>query len=353
MWRFSAFTIALLLVLTACTCTEGAPQQTATPGPTPTETPPSEPVADAVIVENLNTPWGLAFADDGAVFLAERDTGRILLITEDGEVQRIKRLSSVRAAGEGGLLGLAFAEGQLFAYFTSASDNRVVRMSWDGQRLGEPEVILSGIPKGFTHNGGRMRIGPEGALYIGTGDAGEKSESQNLTSLAGKILRITLDGDPWPDNPLDDPVFSLGHRNVQGLDFWNGQLVASEFGQNAWDELNLVNVGSNGGWPEVEGSGEAERFLQPLVTWRPAEASPSGVAVIGNFAYVASLRGSRLWRVDLTSGESKEFFVGEFGRLRTIERAPDGSLWLITSNTDGRGDPGAKDDRIIRVKIPR
>ncbi|HEX7094721.1 MAG TPA: PQQ-dependent sugar dehydrogenase [Acidimicrobiales bacterium] len=309
-----------------------------------------------VVASGLDTPWGLAFLPDGTALVAERDTGRVLHVRGDGSPPvEVAVLDGVQASGEGGLLGLAVSptyetDGFVFAYFTSAQDNRIVRF-----RLGEaPQVIVDGIAKASIHNGGRLAFGPDGLLYASTGDAASSGRSQDPASLNGKILRMRPDGSPAPDNP--DPnsrVWSMGHRNVQGL-AWDasGRLFATEFGQNTWDEVNLIRPGGNYGWPQVEGPGDGGgAFVAPLVTWRTSESSPSGAAVVGDALYVASLRGQRLWRVPITGddlGEPVAVIDGELGRLRTVELAPDGSLWVATSNRDGRGDPARDDDRILR-----
>jgi glucose/arabinose dehydrogenase len=192
-------------------------------------------------------------------------------------------------------------------------------------------------------------------LYVGTGDAADPGVSQDPDDPNGKILRLTPLGDPAPGNPRPgSPVYSLGHRNVQGL-AWDaqGRLFATEFGQNEFDEVNLIQPGRNYGWPDVEGRGDTDggRFTNPLLTWRTDEASPSGTAIAGNTLYVAALRGERLWTVPLRGdrlGEPRGELRGRYGRLRTVVTAPDGSLWVTTSNTDGRGDVRDGDDRILR-----
>jgi glucose/arabinose dehydrogenase len=258
--------------------------------------------------------------------------------------------------GEGGLLGLAvsptYAQDRLvYLYVTTEQDNRIVRMSTDDPATLEP--VLTGIPKGTIHNGGRLAFGPDGLLYAGTGDTGDTSLAQDPGSLGGKVLRMTPDGDPAPGTTSH--VFSLGHRNVQGLAFDDaGRLYAVEFGQNRFDEVNQVVEGSNGGWPEVEGAGDGGgRFLAPITTWESAEASPSGAAVVGDSLYVAALRGERLWRVPLDgrggAGAPEALLQGRFGRLRAAAEAPDGSLWVLTSNRDGRGEPTDADDRVLRL----
>ena len=173
-------------------------------------------------------------------------------------------------------------------------------MSWDGRDLGAPKVILRGIPKGFIHNGGRMVIGPDDYLYVGTGESGDGSLAQDKDSLGGKILRLRLDGRPAPGNPFDNEVFSYGHRNVQGLAFDDdGRLMGQRVRPANWDELNLIREGANYGWPEVEGSGKAKGMTNPKVVWRTRDASPSGLAYWQGELWMAGLRGERLWEIPL------------------------------------------------------
>jgi len=244
----------------------------------------------------------------------------------------------------------------VYAYLTAASDNRIVRFRLDG---GAEETVFTGIAKAGNHNGGRIAFGPDGMLYAGTGDAGDTDSSQDPASPNGKILRLTPDGEPAPGNPTaGSPVWSLGHRNVQGL-AWDsaGRMFATEFGQNDLDEVNLIKGGSNYGWPEVEGEGDTDggRYVDPLLTWPVRNASPSGMTIAGNTVYVAALRGERLWTAPVEGdrlGTPAARFTGTYGRLRTVETAPDGSLWITTSNTDGRGDLRDGDDRILRIATP-
>lgn len=355
-------TIAALLLgaaLTACgndssTEPRSTPPATRTAAPS---NPAGRPDLDAAeeIAGNLDVPWGLAFLPDGAALVAERDSGRILRIGTGGAPQQVYQVPGVTARGEGGLLGLAvapdYAESRyVYAYFTADTDNRIVRFRLDGP----PEVLVAGIAKAGNHNGGRIAFGPDGMLYAGTGDAGQSGRSQDPASLSGKILRVTPEGRPAPGNPYPgSPVYSLGHRNVQGL-AWDrdGRLFAAEFGQDRFDEINLIEPGHNYGWPEVEGSGGADRgFTDPLLTWTTAEASPSGIAIAGDTLYVAALRGRRLWTVPLADGRTgapRAELRDRYGRLRTVAVAPDGALWLTTSNTDGRGEPVSGDDRVLR-----
>jgi glucose/arabinose dehydrogenase len=315
-----------------------------------------------VLARGLEAPWGLAFLPGGDALISERDSGRLLQVRPEGSVRVLGRLAGVNASGEGGLLGVAVSphfasDGLVYAYHTAASDNRIVRFRLDA--LDRPRPIVTGIPVSGIHNGGRLVFGPDGMLYAGTGDASTRGHSQDLSSLGGKILRMMPDGRPPADNPVPGSlVFSRGHRNVQGLAFdSSGRLFASEFGQNHFDEVNRIVAGGNYGWPEVEGAGGEPRFRDPLVTWDPDEASPSGAAIAGGALYVAALKGERLWRIPLDGrgglGRPQALFVGEFGRLRHVALAPDGSLWILTSNRDGRGDPAADDDRILRVPLVR
>jgi glucose/arabinose dehydrogenase len=373
--------VLLTLALLGAACSgaepepEGAPTTTSaatstpanveptTPTPTLTSTPTTEPgpVVPAEfedVATDLEVPWGLAFLPDGSALVSERDSARILRVSETGRVTEIGTVEGVAPVGEGGLLGIAVAPDtadSVYAYFTAADDNRVVRMPYQDGALGDAEIIIDGIPRAGNHNGGRITFGPDGMLYVGTGDASESTRSQDRESLGGKILRLNPDGTVPADNPFDgSPVFSYGHRNVQGLAFDDdGNLWASEFGQNTWDELNLIQAGENYGWPVVEGAGNDDRFVDPVAQWPTDEASPSGIAYIRDTIFMAALRGERLWQIpvrDGAAGTPADFAVGEYGRLRHAEAAPDGSLWVLTSNTF-RGDPREGDDRILRVTL--
>ncbi|MFF3438788.1 PQQ-dependent sugar dehydrogenase [Streptosporangium sp. NPDC002721] len=361
-------TIATLLMIGAVTgCSVGAGGENRSGGATgpavvasgaasvPSGTP--DLGAGEEVVRGIDVPWGLAFLPGGDALVAERDTGRVLRLTPGGAPRAVYEVPGVVASGEGGLLGLAVSpdfsdDGLVYAYLTAEQDNRVVSFRLDG---GEPRLVFDGIAKAGFHNGGRIAFGPDGLLYVGTGDAGETSLSQDPASPNGKILRLTAAGDPAPGNPTEgSAVYSLGHRNVQGL-AWDaaGRLFATEFGQNELDEVNRIEPGRNYGWPAVEGKGDTAggRYTDPLVTWSTDEASPSGMAIAGGTAYVAALRGERLWAVPLagdSAGRPSAHFEGRHGRLRTVQVAPDGALWVTTSNTDGRGDVRDGDDRVLR-----
>ena len=307
------------------------------------------------LLTGLTSPWGLETLRDGRLLISERDTGRIVIV-DDGRAAPLRTIDDARPAGEGGLLGLAVAsdEKTVFAYYTSAEDNRIVSMSWDGATLGEPKAILTAIPKGGRHNGGRMVVGPDENLYVGTGETGDSELAQDTTSLGGKILRITTDGQPVAGNPFSNEIYSYGHRNVEGLAFdEQGRLWASEFGEQTWDELNLITERGNYGWPEVEGSGRAPGMINPKVVWSTAEASPAGLAFWEGSLWMAALRGTRLWQIPLDgedTGTPVAHFTELYGRIRSVIVSADGDALLVTnSNTDGRGDPTAGDDRLLEL----
>jgi len=346
--------------LAACSSDQSADQPATSAGNRPTSAAsPSGTAAGQVTVlaSGLEIPWGIAFLPDGDALVTERNSARILRVPAGGGTPtEVQQLSEVDGDGEGGLLGIAvpptYARDQLvYVYYSTADDNRIARM-----RLGQPpRPIVTGIPRSGIHNGGRLVFGPDGYLYAGTGDASARGNSQDRNSLGGKILRMTPDGHPAPGNPFGTLVWSYGHRNVQGLVFDRaGRLWASEFGQNRFDEINLIQPGKDYGWPVVEGASDDPRFAAPLVTWPTSDASPSGVTIAGSTLYVAALRGERLWEVPLDgdrTGTPHAELQGRYGRLRAVQLAPDGSLWILTSNRDGRGDPAGEDDRILRLTV--
>ena len=313
------------------------------------------------VATDLEAPWGLAFLPDGSALVTERDRATISLV-DGGSTREVGRIVETSPTSEGGLLGLAVSpefetDATIFVYVTTTDDNRVLSMTYDGSTLGAPTPILTGIPNGEIHDGGRLAFGPDGCLYVSTGETGDGDLAQDDDSLGGKILRITMTGEPAPGNPDESsPIWTKGHRNVQGLAFDDAdRLWASEFGSDVWDELNRIEPGNNYGWPAAEGDSNLEGFVDPLVQWSPDQASPSSVAFADGSLWVASLRGERLWQVpvksDGTLGQPEPHFVGAYGRLRTVVAAPDGTLWLSTSNRDGRGTPGPEDDRILEVVI--
>ena len=312
------------------------------------------------LATGLVVPWGLAFLPNGNALVTERESGQVFLVRRGGGKSLVGTVAGVDALwGEGGLMGITlsptFAEDRLvYVYFSAASDNRVMRTTFVGGELGALQEVLTGIPVGSRHNGGRIAFGPDGKLYITTGDANEPSSAQDEGSLAGKILRVEPDGSVPADNPFGNEVWSLGHRNVQGLD-WDrrGRLWATELGVRTRDELNQIVKGHNYGWPLVEGGDGSGPFHDPFVTWSPtSRCSPSGMVVARDRAWVAALDGEALFSVKLfnpNAGRKVRHFHTRFGRIRTVERAPDGSLWIMTSNRDGRGLPRRGDDKVVRL----
>jgi glucose/arabinose dehydrogenase len=320
------------------------------------------------VAKGLNSPWGLARLPDGGLLVSSRDQATITRIDEkSGEKTELGTVSGVAPDGEGGLLGIALSpdyasDHMIYAYFTSASDNRIVRMFYDtrkppGDQLGAPDTVFKGIPKGFIHNGGRIAFGPDGMLYAGTGESGKRGLAQDRKSLGGKILRLTPEGEPAPGNPFPgSPVYTYGHRNVQGLAWDDKQrLFASEFGQDTWDELNAIKPGDNYGWPDVEGRAGDPKYHDPIAQWHTDQASCSGITYAEGSVWMACLRGERLWRVPLkgtrAAAAPQAFLTGEYGRLRTVAPAGGDKLWLVTSNTDGRGTPEKGDDRILELEV--
>ena len=333
------------------------------PEPTPSDPPADDasgsPQVTGTVASGLSVPWGIAFLPDGDALVTERETTRVLRLPAEGDPVELGTIDEAEPEGESGLLGIAVSpdfdqDRQIFLYVTTGTDNRILRLGLEDDRLGTPQVILDDIPEGSVHDGGRLAFGPDGHLYVSTGEAGTPDLSQDPDSLGGKILRITPDGDPAPGNPDPaSPIWTSGHRNVQGL-AWDdrGRLWASEFGAQTRDELNLIEPGGNYGWPQVEGVGGDDRFTDPQLVWPVEQASPSGLAYAQGHLWMGGLRGERLWRIDVRGAraqDAQDFFTGEYGRLRTVVAAPDGSLWVTTSNRDGRGDPAPDDDRILRV----
>jgi glucose/arabinose dehydrogenase len=363
--RLSLAAAALALLATACSqggdevqvnvtnesTTPTATASAGTSGPAPT-------VVDTVAT-GLEVPWGLAFLPTGDAVVTERDSAKVLTISgTDHEVTEVGKVGDAAPQGEGGLLGVAVSpayaqDHTLYFYVSSESDNRIVTATLDAGSLSATTPIFTGIPLGAIHDGGRLAFGPDGMLYASTGETGNGELAQDRDSLGGKILRLTPAGKPAPGNPFDTAVWSFGHRNVQGLAFVDDQLWASEFGQNTFDELNRIDAGANYGWPVHEGAGGAgEGYTDPQATWGTDVASPSGLAYADGALWMGALRGSRLWKIpvtDQTAGQPEAYFVGAYGRMRTVVTAPDGNLWVTTSNRDGRGDPSEDDDQILVV----
>ncbi len=318
-----------------------------------------------IIADNLDIPWEVAFlpGKDG------KSTGDILVTERPGTLLLLKNkqkipIEGVAPIGEGGLLGLALdpefsLNNWIYLYLTTKENgkhgNKVIRYTLEGDKLSESQTIIQGIDASSNHDGGRIAFGPDGYLYITTGDAETKNNSQNTSSLNGKILRIKSDGSIPQDNPFNNPVYSFGHRNPQGL-AWDekGQLWSTEHGrsglQSGLDELNLIEKGTNYGWPVIQGDETKKGMARAVinsgasVTW-----APSGAAYLNGYIFFSGLRGESLYRYSLVDGSLSEFFKNEFGRLRAVVAGPDGYLYITTSNRDGRGKPDKDDDKLIKI----
>jgi glucose/arabinose dehydrogenase len=324
-------------------------------------------VAYEVVAEDLDVPWEVVVLDDGRYLVTER-TGDLLLIS-DGEKHVLESFDDLDDPflGEGGLLGIAvhpnFDENQyLYVYQTvdrESIENTVRRFEVDftERELVNEEVIIDGIPSDDIHNGGRIAFGPDGYLYVTTGDSNQPELAQDRDSLAGKVLRLNDDGTVPEDNPFGNAVYSYGHRNPQGL-AWDedGRLWATEHGPDARDELNLLESGGNYGWPNITGSETHPEMESPAFTSERYETwAPAGAAAHDGSVFFAGLRGERLYEARTDGGDVVAFiahFSGDFGRLRGVTVGPEGEyLYLTTSNTDGRGEPGESDDRLIRIPL--
>ncbi len=324
------------------------PSPSLAPLPTPT------PRADIeVIATGLEIPWAIAFLPDGSALVTERP-GRLNLLLADHSLKQVATIAEVKPIGEGGLLGVAVdpnysTNHYIHLYYTyqgndSQTRNRVVRYEFSNQQISQPTTLVDAIPGAPNHNGGRLKFGPDGNLYITTGDALHSSRAQDIHSLAGKILRLK-------DNRVE--VYSYGHRNPQGL-AWDqqGQLWEVEHGPTAHDEINLIVQGQNYGWPTITGSQEWAGMHAPIVQSGNETWAPSGMVILNNQLFFAGLRGQRLYRATIRGigiADMGERLINQFGRLRDVVVGPDKMLYVITSNRDGRGQPTLEDDRILRV----
>lgn len=319
------------------------------------------------LAEGLEVPWALAFlpfdSAQGKILLTERK-GTVRMIDQNGRLteEPLLRLSEVASAGEGGLLGIAvhpeFEKNSfVYLYYTYQRDgetlfNRVVRFAFKDQRFTKPKTILNAIPGSLFHNGGRIKFGPDGFLYITTGDAQNPSLAQDKNSLAGKVLRITDEGKPVKGNPFDNEVYSFGHRNPQGL-AWDqiGQLWATEHGPSALDEFNRIEKGKNYGWPLITGDQKQKDLSGPIAQSGQSTWAPSGLAYAKDVFFFAGLRSQTLFSATIKTDrvEMQEHLKRRFGRLREVVVGPDNFLYVTTSNRDGRGVPSEKDDQVIRI----
>lgn len=345
----------------------------------------SDSVLTETVAKGFDTIWELAWGSDNTIWVTERP-GIISRVNPTTGAKTPIGQINVAESGESGLLGMAFHPDfpqQPFIYlmhtYRASSGgllNRLVRMRYDGTSLGTPETLLENIPGELNHDGARIAVGPDRLLYVSTGDASREPLAQDRNSLAGKVLRLTLDGGAAPGNPFGNRTYSYGHRNPQGLVFdkARGFLYLTEHGPSDNDEVNRIEMGRNYGWPTVRGkcdgdagSGEipfcqANNVVEPLANWSPTIA-PSGADLYTSSAIrgwqgsllFTSLKGNALYRLTLSADgrqvvAQERLFHNTFGRLRDVLVAPDGAVYLGTSNRDGRGSPTADDDRIIRIR---
>lgn len=364
MWKMVILTLALVVFAIILTWYKGS-SKSETSSSSNTPSPISSVIPQAgkieVFVKNLDVPWALTFLpDDGSILITQRG-GEVLLLDREGgtnpkEIAKI----DVRQNGESGLHGLAIhpkypEKPFIYLYYTYSSNgnialNRVSRFNFDGESLKDEQVIVDKIPGAIFHDGGRIKFGVDEYLYITTGDAQNPSLAQDKNSLAGKILRVTDEGRSVEGNPFGNLVYSYGHRNPQGIT-WDDKnnLWATEHGQSATDELNLIEAGNNYGWPAIRGDQKAEGMIEPKLHSGSQTWAPAGAAFFEGSIFFGGLRGQALYQIKLGQLELVEHFKGEVGRIRDVVLGPDNILYITSSNKDGRGTPSAEDDKIFRV----
>lgn len=322
----------------------------------------------SVIADNLEVPWAIAFLPNTTILATER-IGRIQHITKNGKKTLLTIIDDVLQEGESGLHGIVIhpnfsTNKYIYVYYTykrngNNTANRVARFTFINNTLTNKEIIIDNIPGALFHDGGRIKFGPDGYLYIATGDAQEPSLAQDANSLAGKILRVTDEGKPAPGNPFNTLIFSYGHRNVQGL-AWNtdGSLWATEHGRSGivagLDELNLIQNGKNYGWPVIQGNETKTDMETPRKNSGSTTWAPSGTAFRNNSLFFAGLKGQTLYEAVIENNQVikiREHFAKQFGRIREVVVGPDNMLYITTSNRDGRGNPSSADDKIIRINL--
>ncbi|WP_128476630.1 PQQ-dependent sugar dehydrogenase [Halorussus pelagicus] len=358
---------AYLRSLTAAAGTVGVGGCLRTSGSDPTTTTEEPQFRIETVTMKLEVPWGVGVAPDGDFFVTERP-GRIQRVARDTDrKEQVADLTdTVAARGEGGLLGFALhPEDPDLAYTYQTYDgenglaNRVIRHRVS-EEFARESVVLDGIPGASIHDGGRIAFGPEGNLFVTTGDASEGSLAQDRDSLAGKVLRLTPEGEPHPDNPFDNAVFTYGHRNPQGLAWRDGTLYATEHGPSTDDEINVLRARNNYGWPDAKGPSDDDEFTDPVASYTPTVAPGSATFYDGPVEdwrgdfFFGTLAGTHLRRVRIDDGgevvEQERLLDGEYGRLRTVFTGPDDHLYVTTSNDDGRGTPAPQDDRVLRIQ---
>lgn len=304
-----------------------------------------------IVAQGLEVPWALVFLPDANILVTER-IGKVRLIQNGKLLEKPIATLNVKQTGEGGLHGIAIhpnfpKEPYIYLYYTystSSNDslNRVSRFVFDGQTLTDEKIIVDKIPGAIFHDGGRIKFGPDGFLYITTGDALNPSLAQDKNSLAGKILKVTAEDQV--------EIYSYGHRNPQGI-AWDdkGRLWATEHGESATDEINLIEQGKNYGWPAVRGDQTRKDMIAPVLQSGTQTWAPAGVAFYDESLFFGGLRGQALFELNLQNLQLKEHFKNEFGRIREVILGPDKMLYITTSNRDGRGSPAPDDDKIIRI----
>ncbi|WP_414468566.1 PQQ-dependent sugar dehydrogenase [Methanobacterium sp. ACI-7] len=310
-----------------------------------------------IMAENLDTPWAIDFLPDDKMIFTQRD-GEVSIL-DNGAIKSIGNINT-NQIGESGLLGIAvdpeFNTNKLvYIYYTTQNRNRVSRFTFN-EKLENETIIIDNIPSAQIHDGGRIKFGPDGKLYVTTGDATNRPDAQNINSISGKILRLNKDGSIPSDNPFGNYVYSYGHRNPQGIT-WNPltkEMYSSEHGQSRYDEINIIIKGGNYGWPNYQGNDSPQGYEKPLIFYTDFTLAPSGIAYYNGALYVSGLRGSQLRKISLSvdgndvTGE--EIILNNYGRIREVVEHK-GYLYISTSNRDGRGVPQSGDDKIIRIKI--
>ncbi|WP_276279753.1 PQQ-dependent sugar dehydrogenase [Halorussus caseinilyticus] len=358
---------AYLRSLTATVGAVGVAGCLRTAGDEPTTTTDQPTFRTETVTMELEVPWGAAFAPGGDLYLTERP-GRVQRVAhENGRKEQVADLTDdVAARGEGGLLGLELDPDDpdiAYTYQTYESAeglaNRVVRHRVS-EGFARESVVFDDIPAASIHDGGRLAFGPEGALYVTTGDASRGSLARDRDSLAGKVLRLTPDGEPHPDNPFGNAVFTYGHRNPQGLAWREGTLFGTEHGPSTDDEINVLRAGENYGWPETMGPTDGDRFTDPIAAYTPTIAPGSAAFYRGPIDdwdgdfFFGTLAGTHLHRVRIDDENrvvaQQRLLDGRYGRLRTVFTGPDDHLYVTTSNRDGRGTPAPQDDRVLRIQ---